>query len=243
MSARRHVTDVARWTVCFALVSGAHVAGAAALFGQWRGDHDPLTAAPVMTVELAPLPAAPPRPPTNAAPGPSQADAPAAPQPERPPANTEIAPSPAKDAELSPLPPPKPPDKPHARRPRRLANVASAPVDAETKAARPAAQAPGAAAHDPSALPNWKSALVARLERYKRYPSEARGEQGVAQLAFTVDRGGGVHHAHIARSSGSAALDRATLALIARAQPLPAPPPEIKGAEIAITVPVRYSVP
>jgi protein TonB len=106
------------------------------------------------------------------------------------------------------------------------------------------APAPGAASHNPDALPNWKSALVARLERYKRYPSEAesRGEHGVAQLAFSVDRGGHVHNARIVRSSGSSALDRATLALLERAQPLPPPPPEIHGAQIAIVVPIRYNL-
>ncbi len=93
-------------------------------------------------------------------------------------------------------------------------------------------------------MPNWKSQLVARLERAKRYPSEARarGEHGTAQLAFSVDRRGGVHHARIVRSSGSSLLDRETLALVARAAPLPPPPPEVKGAQIAIVVPIRYDI-
>ena len=93
-------------------------------------------------------------------------------------------------------------------------------------------------------MPNWKSQLVARLERYKRYPAEAqsRGEQGVAQLAFRVDRGGGVHNAHIVRSSGSSLLDEATLALVERAAPLPPPPPEVAGGQIAISVPIRYNL-
>jgi protein TonB len=97
---------------------------------------------------------------------------------------------------------------------------------------------------NPNAVPNWKSELVARLQRYKRYPgeAEARGEQGVAQLAFSVDRNGGVHDAHIVRSSGSSLLDRATLDLIVRAQPLPPPPPEVRGAQIAITVPINYTL-
>jgi protein TonB len=44
------------------------------------------------------------------------------------------------------------------------------------------------------------------------------------------------------RSSGSSILDRATLDLISRAQPLPPPPPEMHGAQIAIVVPIRYNV-
>ena len=104
---------------------------------------------------------------------------------------------------------------------------------------------PGASSRNPDAVPNWKSQLVARLERYKRYPSEAqsRGEQGVAQLAFSVDRSGGVHNARIVRSSGSSVLDRRNAGAGRSArQPLPPPPPEISGAQIPIVVPIRYNV-
>ena len=123
-------------------------------------------------------------------------------------------------------------------------SLASAPSTAENKAERAAAPAPGASSRNPYAVPSWKSRLVATLERNKRYPSEARvrGEQGVAQLAFTIDRHGGVHHARIVHSSGSELLDNETLALVTRAQPLPPPPPELGGTEIAIVVPIRYNI-
>ena len=181
---------------------------------------------------------------------------------------TKLEPDPVKPiekAELPPLPeipqaepvpvvapPPKPIEKPKkpAERPKekkvrhRHASIASAPSAADREATRAAAPSPGANSHNPSAVPNWKSALVARLESYKRYPAEAqaRGEHGVAQLAFSVDRSGGVHHARIVRSSGSHALDAATLGLVERAAPLPPPPPEVHGAQIAITVPIRYNM-
>ena len=90
-------------------------------------------------------------------------------------------------------------------------------------------------------MPNWKTQLVAKLERSKRYPSEAHGDHGTAQLAFSIDRQGGVHNARIVRSSGSSALDHETLALVHRAQPLPPPPPEVPGAQIPIVVPIRYN--
>ena len=142
-------------------------------------------------------------------------------------------------------PPPIPPQKLKEEKPKQqLASVPSAPSTAEERAERAAAPAPGASSRNPNAVPNWKSRLVATLERSKRYPSEARarGEQGVAQLAFSIDRHGGVHHARIVQSSGSSLLDAATLALIERAQPLPPPPPELAGAEIAIVVPIRYNI-
>jgi protein TonB len=123
-------------------------------------------------------------------------------------------------------------------------SLASAPSPAEKRAARAAAPSPGTSSQNPNAVPTWKSELVARLERYKRYPAEAqaRGEHGVAQLAFSVDRRGGVHHARIARSSGSSSLDTATMALIERAAPMPPPPPELAGTQIAISVPIRYDM-
>lgn len=166
-----------------------------------------------------------------------------------------LPPTPKAEVEFTAAPPPKPQDKP-AEKPvekpadkaverkhrQHQASLASAPSPAEKRAARAAAAAPGAMSHDANALPNWKSELVARLERYKRYPSEAqeRGEHGVAQLAFSVDRSGGVHHPHIARSSGSSLLDSATLAMVERAAPMPPPPPELAGTQIAISVPIRY---
>lgn len=240
---RRNFTDAARWGFCFALVVCFHVAGAAALLARWSDDADLVANAPVITLELAPVPVAPQTQPTELPPGPEQTEAKSEPepQPQKPVETEEIKPTPAKDAELT-VAPPKPPEKPKQKAARKQASLTSAPSAVEQKAERAAAAAAGAASRNSDALPNWKSALVAQLERYKRYPSEARGEHGVAQLAFNVDRNGGVHNAHIVRSSGSSALDSATLDLVARAQPLPPPPPEIRGAQIAIVVPIRYSV-
>ncbi len=245
MSPRRRISDTARWTLCFALVLCFHVAGTAALLARWSDNTDQIANAPVIMIELAPLPVAPETLPTQLPPGPQQTEALAQPQPEKPAEKVEIKLEPAKDAELSAMPPPKPREKPHEKKPpHKLASLASAPSTAEHKAERAAARAAGAISNNPNALPNWKSELVARLERYKRYPAEAqaRGEFGVAQLAFSVDRNGGVHNARIVRSSGSASLDHATLTLIERAQPLPPPPPDIHGAQIAIVVPIRYSM-
>jgi protein TonB len=205
--------------------------------------------APVVMVELAALPVAPDITPTEVPPDAvlsKQAEP--EPEPEKPLEKTvektvELPPEPK--AELQMAPPPKPPEKKVEKKPQQKhASVNRAPSTAEQKANRAAAPTPGAASQNPNALPNWKSELVSRLERAKRYPSEAqsRGEQGVAQLAFSVDRSGGVHNARITRSSGSRSLDSATLALVERAAPLPPPPPEISGSEIAVSVPIRYNM-
>jgi protein TonB len=90
----------------------------------------------------------------------------------------------------------------------------------------------------------WRSQIAAILEHNKRYPREARErrEQGVAQLAFSIDREGRVLSSRIVTSSGFPALDEETLALVQRAQPFPTPPPEVSGTEIKFTVPVRYGI-
>jgi len=230
-----------RWGVCFALALGFHSAGAAVLLARWHNDGERLANAPLIMLELAPAPVAPAVTPNNTPPAPQQAEAQVDPDSIKPVEMADL--QPALQAELRVTPPPKPIEKPkdHVLQEKHV-SVASAPNTAYRKAERAAAPAPGASAHDFNALPNWKSQLVARLERYKRYPidAQARGDHGVAQLAFSVDRSGGVHNARIIRSSGSSALDAAALSLAERAAPLPPPPPEVSGTQIPITVPIRY---
>lgn len=172
------------------------------------------------------------------------------PKPEKMP---DIEPEPTK-AEIAMLPPPRPVEKTEEKKeekkkevrkkPRpRQASLASAPSAADQVAQRAAAPNAGAA-RDSNALPNWTSRVISRLERYKRYPSEAqsRGDRGVVRLAFSVDRSGGVHNARVVASSGSNLLDRETLAMISRASPLPPPPDEVRGSYIPVVVPIAYSI-
>ncbi len=234
--------SIIRWGLCFTLVLGIHAAGAAALLVQWTDRLDDIANAPAMMVELAPLPAAPETTPSDVPIGRRQPDAAAQVRPEKQIEKPAVAPETAHPAML---PPPRPTEvsrEPRARH--KHASLSAVPSRADNNATQARAPAPGAVSQNPNALPNWRSALVARLERYKRYPAaaQASGASGVVQLAFSVDRSGRVHHARIAQSSGSHLLDEATLALIERAQPLPPPPSELRGAEIAVMVPIRYSM-
>lgn len=130
------------------------------------------------------------------------------------------------------------PDKPHRQAPSRT-NTRPQVARAEVAASQaPAAGTPRSS----NALPNWRSQIIGILERNKRYPPEAqaRQERGVSNLAFSLNRQGRVTSAHIAGSSGSAALDAETLALVRRVQPFPPPPPEVAGAQIGLVVAIRY---
>lgn len=249
----RHAGAV-RWGACFVLALSFHGVGAAALLARWHDNDDLLANAPVITIDLAPMAVSSTNTPTDAPPDmiESKEQIEPDPQPEKPIEETKVEPEPEpeKPPEVAPtpkpdlavLPPPKPEKPKEEKKPKKhkTASIARTPTSAENRADHAAAPSPGANGN-PNAVPNWMSQLSAQLERHKRYPSEARGDVGVVQLAFSVDRGGGVHNARIARSSGSGALDQAALSLVARAAPLPPPPPERAGAQIAITVPIRYN--
>ncbi len=234
--------DLSRWVICIGVALAAHAAGAAALIAPWGNPYDEVASAPVIVVELTAVAVAPQTEPTDVAPGPEQTEASveqvvaeAHHEPEEVP--TATVPTRQMQAAPEALPDAKPTITPR----RETAPTTSAPSPAERRAKRAAAPSPGASAQS-NALPSWRSAVVARLERNKRYPSDAGGARGVAVLAFNIDRSGGVHNARIAKSSGSPALDRETLALATRAAPLPPPPAELSGAQIPISVPLRYNM-
>ena len=92
--------------------------------------------------------------------------------------------------------------------------------------------------------PSWQTALVRHLQQYKRYPSDAqsRGDEGVVQLSFTVDRSGRVLNREIVRSSGHRELDNEVMSMIERAQPLPPFPASMPQAKLDLTVPIRFSL-
>ncbi|MBI5132882.1 MAG: energy transducer TonB [Rhodopseudomonas palustris] len=162
-------------------------------------------------------------------------------------------PSPAVSAEPAKREPAKQaPTRPKPVKPQRIAKLhPSDQPPAPRSSAAPRverwsenAMAAAAGASAAAAMPSYRQRLAAHLQRFKRYPAEARaaGQQGTATLVFTVGRGGQVLGANLARSSGSAALDAETLAMVRRAAPLPPFPPELTQASLRISVPVSFSV-
>jgi protein TonB len=98
---------------------------------------------------------------------------------------------------------------------------------------------------EPDAMTAWKLQVSELLERSKGYPAAAleRGEEGTVYLAFTLDRDGYVANSHIARSSGSKALDADALDMLSRAEPFPSLPADVTEAEINLNVPISYHLP
>jgi periplasmic protein TonB len=246
MNAMRDIVAVGRWPetlrwgACFALALSFHAAGAAALLAHWNSDSDLTANAPVIMIELAPVAVSPNITPTDAPPD-TVLSKEAEPEPEPPKPIEKVEAPVAPQVELEMMPPTKPPERKAEKKPReKRASVNRTPNAAELKSEHAAAPAPGA--RGSNARANWNSQISARLERYKRAPSDAPGASGVVMLAFSVDSSGGVHNAHIMGGSGSSALDRETLALVRRAAPMPPPPPEVPPSERSFRVPIRYNM-
>lgn len=252
--------DLQRWLLSGCIVLMAH-GGFAAAFVHWRAadeDDDPAAA---LVVDLAPMPVSPTDTPLAIPPGPEQIQAEASPQNpvEKEEKREEVKEVTVAQQEQPVMPPAEKPEIALAALPPEVR--AETPKPAENQPPAPATTAPQAPKveqpvvaaapnqgqlnlSNSNAVPTWKRQVVGLLERNKRYPAAAqsRGERGTVQLSFSLDRQGHVMATRIAKSSGSTALDEATLDLVRRAQPFPPPPPEMAGARIDLTVPIRYSI-
>jgi protein TonB len=142
-----------------------------------------------------------------------------------------------------PKPKPKPKEKERNEKPP-APRTSAAPALNASPAPRIAAPSAGASSSNSVSPANWRSRLMAHLNRNKRYPADARarGEQGRPRVAFTINRSGAVLSARLASSSGSASLDAEAVAMVRRASPVPPPPPEMVGGTFSFTVPVAFNV-
>jgi len=131
--------------------------------------------------------------------------------------------------------------------------IAAPPPPAAITAVPPAPNAPVTRPAPPVSRPvaapgegreNYFARLTAHLNRHKRYPPEARAArlQGVVMVRFVMDRSGFISSREIVKSSGRAALDREALALMERAQPLPAMPSDMAGNTLDAIVPINFSL-
>ncbi|WP_434632742.1 energy transducer TonB family protein [Chromobacterium sp. CV08] len=92
---------------------------------------------------------------------------------------------------------------------------------------------------------DWEGRVLGHLAGHKRYPEDAisRRRGGVAKVEVTLDAGGRVRAASLAAGSGTLSLDREALAVLRRAQPLPAPPPErLVDGLIRIVLPIHFDL-
>lgn len=264
LSGRR--IELLRWTANASVILCVHAACAAAIVN-WRDIQiDPAEAAGAIFVDLAPEATSAPALDYPLPPGPQQVQAEAAPPPpEKPLERTqeekpeEVAQAEPTEETLPELPtiqnaevvlqtpvPKLPPEPPRIE--------ATAPPAPETTAPQPTAAplatvtaAPTASvpnARTSNALPQWSSRIAVLLERHKRYPATARSrrEEGITRVAFVLDRQGRVLSSRIDQTSGVAELDQEALDLLRRAQPFPALPADVEGAQVSLTVPIKFAL-
>lgn len=86
--------------------------------------------------------------------------------------------------------------------------------------------------------------LVPEARRFKRYPRLARerGWEGTAEITVRLGRGQSEPVAALTRSSGFPILDEQALATIGQAVRLVAVPESLRGRDVSIAVPVRFSL-
>ena len=247
--------ELRRWAlaagVVFAVYTGV-VAGYVLLSPEAP---DGASDSPAVFVDLAPMAASSPST-ADLAPGPETPDATQAPKPP-PQTKPEVADPIEKieaPAEVTlPMPEPKaeeqkPKEEPDTQKTKvedvqqAAPSVRTAPPRAEQKiAARPASAVQGSNASRDATV-RWNHLVSARLQQNKRYPSAAHGEKGTVTFAFVVNSKGQILSQRIVRSSGSPALDEEAMAMLQRAQPLPAFLAGMSQPTIDVTQAITYAV-
>lgn len=222
--------DLSRWLASGAVALGLHAAVIVGLT-RWQVPIEGDQGTAVVMIDLAPYSTDTPTPSNqDIAPGPlqEQAEERQSDKSEEKPEEKVEAPTPAPEPELV-VRPEKP--EPQVKREEQAppAPVATAPPPPRASAAQVA---------------SWHRTIALQLERHKGYPpaAKSRRQTGVVQLNFAIDRNGRVVQARIVQSSGVAALDQETLATVRRAQPFPAPPPNMPGQTFEFTVPIRFNI-
>jgi TonB family protein len=89
---------------------------------------------------------------------------------------------------------------------------------------------------------SYQTLVFSLLELNKQFPEDARrrGASGTALIAFELNDDGTVKTEKLLRSSGDAALDVESLALVQRAAPFPKPPP---GAQTVFAADITFPAP
>jgi protein TonB len=168
-------------------------------------------------------------------------------------ADTGEVPAPQVDTEL-PIEGKGPAIQPNSERPAAKPTPQHAqtkPESAETESSKEKAKQPSPVAARSAPAANgigrgrsysdadYHGLVAAHLARHKQYPTEsrARREEGTASIAFTIDGSGRVTSVRLARTSGVAALDQESVAMVRRASPFPAPP---DSRSMSFTVPVSF---
>jgi protein TonB len=88
---------------------------------------------------------------------------------------------------------------------------------------------------------DWGAKIAARIERAKRYPSQAKGATGRVGLALTVAADGQLRGVKVRKSSGNPVLDAAAIATVKAASPFAKAPKGVPETRMSVTL--RFEAP
>lgn len=113
--------------------------------------------------------------------------------------------------------------------------------EASVAAAPPSPPLPAGPSEATPGRDSWEGRVMARLERFRRYPNAARArrQEGIAQLRVSVARDGSLLALSLEATSGFPLLDQAALETFRRAAPLPKVP-EDRPAPVELSFPVEF---
>ena len=117
-------------------------------------------------------------------------------------------------------------------------------VRAETPPVAPARASLDSLSGNPDDVRKYIAAIMRQLNRHKTYARDLKKAkiEGTVVLKFTIDREGRLLASGVKQTSGHAELDRAAMDMLARANPLPAIPDFMNRDELALAIPVEYSL-
>jgi len=226
---------ISRWTLAGVTIVLAHAAIVAAV-ALWyaRRPVEP-NILPAIAVTLAPVESSSPEiQDQDIAVGPTMQQAEAAP------------PEPPKVEEKQEEPVVQPPP------PQQQANVTLPKAEKEVEEPKPVPEPPAPETRAPpksdrvgefsQAGSNAYNALVfGHLQKFKRYPSAARGKVGTVVVSFVLNRAGEVTDSAVTKSSGNDVLDHEAIEILHRASPFPAFPAAKPGAQDTYIAPVSFA--
>jgi protein TonB len=252
-------SELKRWALAAAFVLFMHSGLMASYLMLASDEPEGSTESTAILIDLAPVPVAPSSQ-DDVAPGPEAVEAMPTPKPPPQEVKQEIA-EPIEKVEAQsdvslPLPEPKSEEQKKVEDPDKekvktevetqqqmpSPKTTAAPRSNQQVAVAPQAPLPGADTRNRDATLRWQHLVGARLQQHKRYPTSAEGrrETGTVMLRFQVNRDGKVLTQSIVRSSGVPALDHEVLAMLQRAQPMPAFLTGMSQAQMTLTVPVEF---
>ena len=89
----------------------------------------------------------------------------------------------------------------------------------------------------------WEKLLAVHFNKHKRYPTNRGAQKILVEVTFEIDRLGHLLSSRVSKSSGDTAFDDAALAMLKRADPLPAPPPTVADDGLSFTMGVDFKPP